>query len=69
MTSNIGLEGGYKEGTDGCYSLPDGSLRYLITRELISELVDEFNLEHIEPVRTINVNDLRCMTTLVIGKK
>jgi tellurite methyltransferase len=69
MTSNIGLEGGKKEGTDGCYSLPDGSLRYLITRELISELVEEFNLEFIEPVKTTIVNDLRCMTTLVIGKK
>ena len=69
MTSNIGLEGGKKEGPDGCYSLPDGSIRYLIARESISELIDEFNLELIEPVKTINVNDLRCMTTLVIGKK
>ena len=69
MTSNIGLIGGNKEGNEGCYFLPDGSLRCLITRELISELVYEFNLELIEPVKTTIVNDLRCMTTLVIGKK
>ena len=69
MTSNIGLKGGKKEGNDGCYSLPDGSLRYLITRESISELVTEFDLLFIESVKTTIVDDLRSMSTLVLGKK
>jgi tellurite methyltransferase len=69
MTSNIGLNISKEKEDTGCFFLPDGSLRYLITRELIIELLREYNLELIEPIKTANVDYLRCMTTLVLSKK
>ncbi|PRP65925.1 class I SAM-dependent methyltransferase [Nonlabens agnitus] len=66
MASNIGLDGNapklmYKEnGQKGTYYL---------TRERIDNLVQEFDIELIEPIKTTNVQDERAMTTLVFKKK
>lgn len=66
MASNIGLDGNapkitYKEnGKKGTYYL---------SRERISQLIKEFNLTFLEPVKTTNVQDERAMTTLVLQKK
>jgi tellurite methyltransferase len=67
MTSDIGLN--FEGNTNtGVYLLPDNSYRYLITRKRISELLREFQYELLDPIKTVNVNDLRCMTTLVFRK-
>ncbi len=68
MASDIGLNGHKTNDTSGRYFLPDGSIRYLITQQKINELTEVFNLEFIEPIKTTNVNNLRCMTTLVFRK-
>lgn len=68
MTSNIGLNLNEITST-GVYFLPDDSNRYLITRKRINELLRDFQYEFVEPVKTVNVNDSRCMTTLVFRKK
>ena len=49
--------------------LPDGSYRYLITREDIQVLSTKYKLALIEPVKTTNVDELRAMTTVVWQKK
>lgn len=67
MTSDIGLTLDSK-GRNGVFDLPDGSERYLITREQIDELLEEHNLSLIEPVKTVKVEELRSMTTLVVTK-
>lgn len=67
MTSDIGLKLN-ETSTDGVYLIPDNSKRYLITREKIDELICSYSYELIEPVKTVNVNDLRYMTTLVFRK-
>ena len=65
MASNIGLDGNapevrYKEnGQKGTYYL---------SRERIQQLIEEFNLTLLEPVKTTNVQDERAMTTLVFTK-
>jgi len=69
MASDIGLIGHKTNDTSGKYFLPDGSIRYLISQQKIKELTDTFSLEFIEPIKTTNVSDLRCMTTLVLRKK
>lgn len=66
MTSNIGLESHLENGKDGVYKIPDGSTRYLISRNQIDEFIQENKLKLIDPVKTVNVDDLRCMTTLVL---
>jgi len=68
MTSNIGIESKINEISDGVYHIPDGSRRFLITKELIDQLMKKHHLSFLEPLKTVNVNDIRCMTTLVLKK-
>ena len=68
MTSTIGIENNITEISEGVYTLPDGTTRFLITRKLIKELVKTHHLLFLEPLKTVNVNDMRCMTTLVFKK-
>lgn len=67
MTSNIGLKG-HKEGGNQLHHLPDGSLRFLITEEIIQNILDEYKYMKLEPVKTVVVEKQRCMTTLVLKK-
>lgn len=69
MTSNIGIEDCVKELGSGQHLMPDGTQRYLITREMINQLLRQYQLSFLEPVKTVNVSDKRCMTTLVLSKK
>lgn len=68
MTSNIGLESIVQIEENGRCRLPDLSDRYLITRKLIDDLCAYHSLELIEPVKTIKVEELRSMTTIVLQK-
>jgi len=68
MTSNIGIEGKPKPIHDGVYFLPDESERFLLTRELLNDILTMHQLSLLEPVKSTNVHDLRSMTTLVLTK-
>ena len=65
MTTDIGIEKLIQPISDGIYKLPDETERFLITRTLIDRMAITHNLSLLEPVKTVNVHDLRCMTTLV----
>lgn len=69
MTSDIGIEDKVFEVSEGQYQIPDGSIRYLLKRKAIPELLSKYNLSLVEPVKTVNVEDKRCMTTLVLRKE
>lgn len=69
MASDIGIEDKVKLISNGNYQIPDGSLRFLLTRSLLAECMKEFNLQFLEPLKTTNVNDLRSMSTLLLQKK
>lgn len=66
MTSIFGLESEVIQ-KKGQFLLPDGSHRFLLTLKLIDDLTIKFTF--IEPLKTVNVNNLRCMSTLVLKKK
>lgn len=68
MTSDIGIENKVRLIEDGVYNIPDGSKRFLLTRFLLTECMQENNLSFLEPLKTVNVDDLRCMSTLVLCK-
>jgi len=68
MASDIGIENKIVPLGNGRFSLPDGSDRFLLTKPLIEELLNSFPLTLAEPVKTTNVQDIRCMTTLVMVK-
>lgn len=68
MTSDIGIENKVTLIEDGVYNIPDGSVRFLLTRALLDTTMQQFKLSFLEPLKTVNVNDLRCMVTLVLKK-
>ncbi len=68
MTSNIGIENKVIPIGNGVYHIPDGSTRFLLTSSLLNEIMQENNLSFIEPLKTVNVENVRCMSTLVLAK-
>lgn len=68
MTSTFGLAKNYISKGNGRYLLQDGSERFLLTEELLQDLL-ELGFEKIEPVKSVLVEELRSMTTLVLRKK
>ena len=68
MTSDIGIENKVTHIADGVYLIPDGSKRFLLTRSLLAGCTQQNNLRFIEPLKTVNVDDIRCMSTLVLQK-
>ena len=68
MTSTIGIESNVTKISDGVYTIPDRTTRFLLTKELVQTLMKTHHLSFLEPLKTVNVNDLRCMTTLVLKK-
>jgi 2-polyprenyl-3-methyl-5-hydroxy-6-metoxy-1,4-benzoquinol methylase len=68
MTSDIGIEDKVQLAGDGVYDIPDGSRRFLLTRDLLADVMLQNGLSFLEPLKTVNVNDIRCMSTLVLRK-
>lgn len=68
MTSNIGLENKVEIEENGRCQLPDLSDRYVITRKLLDDLCTYHSLTLIEPVKTVKVEELRSMSTIVLQK-
>ena len=69
MTSNIGIENMVEAIGEGKYNIPDGSIRFLLTKELLDGMMKKYQLSFLEPLKTVNVNDKRYMTTLVLKYK
>ncbi|HTI12725.1 MAG TPA: class I SAM-dependent methyltransferase [Puia sp.] len=68
MTSDIGIEDRVRLVGDGVYEIPDGSRRFLLTRRLLADIMQENGLSFLEPLKTVNVDDVRCMSTVVLRR-
>jgi ubiquinone/menaquinone biosynthesis C-methylase UbiE len=66
MASDIGVENKISFIENGVYKLGDGTDRFLLTRKLLQDLMEIHSLSFLEPLKTTNVNDLRCMSTLML---
>ena len=69
MTSIFGLEGLANGIGNGVYKIPDGTNRFLLTEELLTKWEQQFSFEWVEPFKTVNVNNVRSMSTLVMRKR
>jgi len=69
LASNIGIEHLVKHLGEGRHLLPDGSQRYLVDEFLLLSYTNKLNGELYEPIKTTNVQNLRCMTTWCLKKK
>ena len=68
MTSNIGIADKLDLGNKGVFLLPDGSHRFLLTQKILRGLLQTHQLQFVDPLKTVNVNDIRCMSTLILTK-
>jgi SAM-dependent methyltransferase len=69
LASKIGIETRIMHQGNGRYLLPDGSERFLVDEEMLLMLTGKFNGQLVEPIKTTNVQNLRCMTTWCVQKK
>ncbi|HTD97947.1 MAG TPA: class I SAM-dependent methyltransferase [Mucilaginibacter sp.] len=68
LASDIGIEKLVHNLGNGRYLLPDGSERFLVNEQLLLNYTEKLNGYLHEPIKTTNVQNLRCMTTWCMQK-
>ena len=68
LASDIGIETLVQPLGNGRYLLPDGSERFLVNEEMLVDYTADLNGRLFEPIKTTNVQNLRCMTTWCLQK-
>lgn len=66
LASDIGIESDVVPLGDGRYRLPDGSDRYLVNEARLTDITEQNDATLLDPIKTTNVQGLRCMTTWVV---
>jgi tellurite methyltransferase len=67
LASDIGLAHLIKPLGNDRYLLPDGSERFLVNEEVLVKYTNQFGVLY-EPIKTTNVQNMRCMTTWCVQK-
>jgi len=67
LASTIGLESFLDDAaeTPGWHRLPDGSDRFLVDLDTLISITERLGVELVDPIKTVNVQNLRCMTNWV----
>jgi tellurite methyltransferase len=68
LASDIGIETLVHSQGNGRYLLPDGSERFLVNQQLLLQYTESLSARLHEPIKTTNVQHLRCMTTWCLQK-
>ncbi len=68
LASTIGIEDKIRQIKGRRYLIPDGSERFLVDEKMLISLTEKVGGTFIEPIKTTNVQNLRCMTTWVLQK-
>jgi tellurite methyltransferase len=68
LASDIGIENKIYPIDGRKFLLPDGSERFLVDEQMLIDKTNQVGGSLIEPIKTTNVQNLRCMTTWVICK-
>jgi tellurite methyltransferase len=68
LASAIGIETRVKSLGSDRYLLPDGSERFLVNEQLLLNYSEILKAHLHEPIKTTNVQNLRCMTTWCLQK-
>jgi hypothetical protein len=67
LASDIGIENLVKPLGNDRYLLPDDSERFLVNEQTLLTYTNEFGILY-EPIKTTNVQNMRCMTTWCVQK-
>lgn len=68
LASSIGIEHLVKDREKGRFLLPDGTERFLVSMEMLLGYTSKLNGHLFEPIKTTNVQNVRCMTTWCVQK-
>lgn len=68
MASRTGMQGQLQPLGSGRYTLPDGSDRFLVDDELLLGMTNLLGGELLDPIKTVNVQGMRCMSAWVLRK-
>ena len=68
MTTKHTLEAHAHHLYDDVYALPDGSTRYLLDVTVLNKLMQQHQLQFLDPFKTVNVSNLRTMAVVVVVK-
>ncbi|MCR8558366.1 class I SAM-dependent methyltransferase [Mucilaginibacter sp. BJC16-A38] len=68
LASDIGIEDKVKHIENRRYLLPDGSVRFLVNEQMLLNYTQNLKGQLFEPIKTTNVQNLRCMTTWCLQK-
>ncbi|MDN3583659.1 class I SAM-dependent methyltransferase [Mucilaginibacter flavus] len=68
LASDIGIEDLVQPLANNHYLLPDGSERFLVNEQTLLRYSYELRGRLYEPIKTTNVQNLRCMTTWCLQK-
>lgn len=68
LASDIGIESRIVPLDGGRYRLPDGSDRFLVSEADLLDWGARLNGRLLDPIKTTNVQNLRCMTTWCLEK-
>jgi tellurite methyltransferase len=68
LASSIGIEKLITLREGRRYLLPDGTERFLVDEEMLTSTANRLNARFLDPLKTTNVQNQRCMTTCVLRK-
>ena len=68
LASSIGMEDRVTRIAGRRFSLPDGSVRYLVDEPMLMDWTDRLGGSLLDPLKTTVVQSQRCMTTWVVRK-
>lgn len=68
LASTIGIEDRVTAGKNRWHTLPDGTDRFLVDEAYVLRITSDLGGQLLDPLKTTNVQNLRAMTTWVVGK-
>lgn len=68
LASDIGIERRVTRREGRWHRLPDGSDRFLVDEAYLLRVAEALGATRLDPIKTTNVQNLRAMTTWVLGK-
>ncbi len=68
LASSIGIDALLIPTSNGRFLMPDGSERFIVDEQILREATATVDGHFLEPIKTTNVENLRCMTTWVLVK-
>jgi SAM-dependent methyltransferase len=68
LATTIGIEDRVQPLSRGRFALPDGSERLLVDEAFLLETTERLGGTLLDPIKTTNVQNLRCMTTWCVQK-